>query len=88
MSKPDDMMINIVDIAAIVGSIWSRSAKNILLVIVELSPPATNSEIIISSKEVRKEMSPAETKENLICGKVISINALLRLAPRERATFS
>ena len=81
-------MINMVDIAAIVGSIWSRSARNMLRVIVELSPPATNNEIIISSKEVRKEISPAETKENLICGKVISIKALVRLAPSERATFS
>ena len=81
-------MINIVDIAAIVGSIWSRSAKNMLRVIVELSPPATNNEIMISSKEVRKEINPAETKENLICGKVISIKALVRLAPSERATFS
>ena len=81
-------MINIVDIAAIVGSIWSRSARNMLRVIVELSPPATNNEIMISSKEVRKEISPAETKENLICGKVISIKALVRLAPSERATFS
>ena len=81
-------MINIVDIAAIVGSIWSRSARNMLRVIVELSPPATNNEIMISSKEVRKEINPAETDANVICGKVISINALLRLAPRERATFS
>jgi len=81
-------MINIVDIAAIVGSIWSRSARNMLRVIVELSPPATNNEIMISSKEVRKEINPAETKENLICGKVISIKALVRLAPSERATFS
>ena len=81
-------MINIVDIAAIVGSIWSRSARNMLRVIVELSPPATNNEIMISSKEVKKAISPAETKENLICGKVISIKALVRLAPSERATFS
>ena len=81
-------MINIVDIAAIVGSIWSRSARNMLRVIVELSPPATNNEIMISSKEVRKEISPAETRENLICGRVISIKALVRLAPSERATFS
>ena len=81
-------MINIVDIAAIVGSIWSRRARNMLRVIVELSPPATNNEIMISSKEVRKEINPAETNENLICGKVISIKALVRLAPSERATFS
>ena len=39
---------------------------------VELSPPATKSEIIISSNDVRNAMSDAETIENFICGKVIS----------------
>ena len=58
--------------AAIVGSIWSLRAKNMLLVIVELSPPATNSEIMISSKDVKKAISDAETIENFICGNVIS----------------
>jgi len=40
------MIINIVEIAAIVGSIWSLKAKNMLRVIVELSPPDTKREII------------------------------------------
>ena len=59
-------MINIVDIAAIVGSIWSRSARNMLRVIVELSPPATNNEIITSSNEVKNEINDAEIIENFI----------------------
>ena len=62
------MMIRTVEMAAIVGSIWSRSARNMLRVIVELSPPETNSEMMISSKDVRKEISDAEISENLICG--------------------
>ena len=63
------MIIRTVEIAAIVGSIWSRKAKNILRVIVELSPPETNKEMITSSNEVRKAISDAEMMENLICGK-------------------
>ena len=74
-SRPDEMMIRTVEMAAIVGSIWSRSARNMLRVIVELSPPETNSEMMISSKDIRKEISDAEISENLICGSVISIKA-------------
>ena len=74
--------------AAIVGSIWSLRAKNMLLVIVELSPPATNSEIIISSKDVKKAISDAETIENFICGNVISLKARNLVAPSDLATFS
>jgi len=37
-----------------------------LRVIVELSPPATKSEIIISSKDVRNAIREAEIIENLI----------------------
>ena len=74
--------------AAIVGSIWSRNARNMLRVMVELSPPDTKSEMMISSNDVRNEISAAETSENLICGRVISRKARGRLAPSERATFS
>ena len=73
------MMIRTVEMAAIVGSIWSRSARNMLRVIVELSPPETNSEMMISSKDVRKEISDAEISENLICGSVISIKAFIEI---------
>lgn len=74
--------------AAIVGSIWSLNAKNMLRVIVELSPPDTNKEIMTSSNEVRNEIKQAEIIENFICGSVISKKALIRVAPRDRATFS
>ena len=74
--------------AAIVGSIWSLKAKNMLLVIVELSPPATNSEIMISSKDVKKAIRDAETIENFICGNVISLKARNLVAPSDLATFS
>ena len=59
-----------------------------LLVIVELSPPAQKREIIISSKDVKNAISDAETIENFICGKVISLNARNLVAPSERATYS
>jgi hypothetical protein len=55
---------------------------------VELSPPATNNEIITSSNDVKNEINDAEIIENLICGRVISKNALNLEAPNERATFS
>ena len=87
ISKPDEMMMRIVDMAAIVGSIWSRNARNMLRVMVELSPPDTKREMIISSNDVRNEISAADTSENLICGRVISTKARGRLAPSERATF-
>jgi hypothetical protein len=82
------MIINIVEIAAIVGSIWSLKAKNMLRVIVELSPPDTKREIITSSNDVKNEIKDAEIIENLICGKVISKKARNLLAPSDRATFS
>jgi len=77
-----------VEIAAIVGSIWSRKAKNIARVIVELSPPETNREMITSSNEVKNEIKQAEIIENFICGNVISKKALNLDAPKDRATFS
>ena len=88
INSPDEMIIKMVEIAAMVGSIWSRKAKNMLLVMVELSPPATNREIMISSKEVKNAIKDAEIMENLICGRVISRNARNRPAPKDRATFS
>ena len=75
------MIIKIVEIAAIVGSIWSLKAKNMLRVIVELSPPDTKREIITSSNDVKNEIKEAEMIENLICGKVISKKARNLLAP-------
>ena len=88
IKKTDDMIIKIVEIAAIVGSIWSLKAKNMLRVIVELSPPDTKREIITSSNDVKNEIKDAEMIENLICGKVISKKARNLLAPSDRATFS
>jgi len=88
IKRPDETIINIVEIAAIVGSIWSLRARNILRVMVELSPPATKSEIIISSNDVRNAMSDAETIENFICGNVISQKAWNLVAPSDLATFS
>ena len=87
-NSPDEMIIRIVEMAAMVGSIWSRSAKNMLRVMVELSPPDTNSEMMTSSKDVKNAISDAEISENFICGRVISKKARLREAPSERATFS
>ena len=46
--------IMIVEIEAIVRSIWSRSALNMLRVRVGLSPPEMNNAITTSSKNVRK----------------------------------
>ena len=53
-----------------------------LLVMVELSPPATKREIIISSKEVKNAIKDAEIMENLICDSLISRNARNPPAPK------
>ena len=74
--------------AAMVGSIWSRSALNMLRVSVELLPPAMNSARITSSKLVRNDSSAALTSEKRICGSVTVRKARARDAPRLRATIS
>ena len=51
------MTISSVEIAAIVGSIWSRSALNMWRVSVALSPPEMNSAMTTSSSEVMKASS-------------------------------
>lgn len=45
--------------AAIVGSIWSRSALNMRRVSVVVSPPEMNSDTTTSSKEVMKDVTLA-----------------------------
>ena len=63
-----DTRIIIVEMAAMVGSIESRSALNICFVSVAFDPPETNIAMITSSKEVRNDSKAAVTMENLICG--------------------
>ncbi len=75
-----------VEMAAIVGSMKSRNAANMCLVRVAFDPPDTKIAIMTSSKEVRNARSAEVTIENLICGKVITKNALSRVAPRLLAT--
>ena len=58
----------IVEIAAIAGSIGSRSARNMLRVSVELAPPPTNSATITSSNDARNDSSAADTTAKRICG--------------------
>jgi hypothetical protein len=53
----DVITIMIVEIEAIVGSIWSRSALNMFRVRVELSPPEMNIATTTSSKEDRNDSS-------------------------------
>ena len=71
-----------------VGSIWSRSALNMLRVSVEFEPPAMNSARITSSNEVRNDSSAAVTSAKRICGSVMPTKARARDAPRLRATIS
>ena len=54
-----------VEIAAIVGSMKSRNALNICLVMVVFTPPEIKMEMITSSKEVRKDRSAAVNYDNL-----------------------
>lgn len=77
-----------VEIAAKVGSMKSLNAPNMCLVKVAFLPPDTNIEMITSSKEVRNDSKAAVAIENFICGAVITIKALMRLAPRLLATLS
>ena len=88
MTKVEEITIMIVEIAAMVGSIWSRNALNMLRVRVELSPPDTNMATITSSKEVKNASSADVMMENRICGKVTVKNAVNREAPRPRAASS
>lgn len=61
---------------------------NMLRVRVALSPPDTNRATMISSKLVMKASRALETTAKRICGKVITMKARKRLAPRLRATIS
>jgi len=69
-----------VEMAAMVGSIKSRRALNICFVSVAFDPPETKIAMMTSSKEVRNDSSAAVTIENLICGKVMTKNAFIRVA--------
>ena len=77
-----------VEMAAMVGSMKSRSAANMCLVSVAFFPPETKIAIMTSSKEVRNASNAEVTIENFICGKVITKKAFSRVAPRLRATRS
>ena len=83
-----DIKTMMVEIAAMVGSMKSRSALNICLVRVAFTPPEMNMEMITSSNEVRKESSAAVRIEKRICGIVIRKKAFKRLAPKLLATLS
>ena len=80
--------MRMVEMEAIVGSMRSRSALNMRRVIVALGPPETNIAMITSSNEVRNESSAPVITEKRICGKVMTMNARKRVAPRLRATIS
>ena len=60
-----------VEIDAIVGSIWSRRALNMLRVSVGLSPPEINIAITTSSKEVKNDNNADMTTAKRIWGKMI-----------------
>ena len=77
-----------VEIAAIVGSMKSRKALNICLVMVAFFPPEIKMEMITSSKEVRKDNSAAVNTEKRICGRVIRKKAFHLVAPKLLATLS
>ena len=84
----DVITIMIVEIEAIVGSIWSRSALNMFRVRVELSPPEMNIATTTSSKEDRNDSSAAVITAERICGSVIVKKTHQRVAPRLRAAIS
>src|SRR5262249_1137963 len=86
-SRMTESAMSSVEIEAMVGSISSRSALNMRLVKVALSPPAMNKEITTSSSEVMKANSAPEITEILICGSVTVRKAHARVAPRLRATI-
>ena len=88
MSSDDETAIMIVEIDAIVGSIWSRRALNIFRVSVELSPPDMNIAMITSSNDVRNESRAEVMTEKRIYGSVTVTKAVKRDAPRLRAAFS
>ena len=70
-----------VEMAAMVGSMKSLNAANMCLVRVALEPPETKIAMMTSSKEVKNANNDAVTTENLICGKVMTKNALSRVPP-------
>lgn len=82
------MRIKMVEIAAMVGSIWSRRARNMLRVMVDMSPPEMNSATMTSSNDTMNASSAPVMTEKRICGRVMSINARSLDAPRLRATRS
>ena len=63
--------IMMVEIDAIVGSICSRRALNMLRVSVGLSPPETNFAITTSSKEGKNDNNADMTTAKRIWGKMI-----------------
>ena len=83
-----EINIIMVEIAAIVGSMKSRKALNICLVMVAFFPPEIKMEMITSSKEVRKDNSAAVNTEKRICGRVIRKKAFDLVAPKLLATLS
>ena len=76
------MIIIIFEIAAIVGSIWSRKALNIVRVNVGLSPPNIVIATTTSSMEVKKASNAQVMMAKRICGTVMVRNAFQRGAPR------
>ena len=75
-------------IAAMVGSISSRSAVNMRLVSGWYAPPEMNSPTTVSSSaEMKAKIAPVITLA-LICGSVTTRKLRNRFIPRLRATIS